>query len=99
MLCGGSLARKTTYVKTICFQVHAPITDDQLAALCTIMPQAFTEGKIDPEKLRLSLGDNVDERPERYSFSWAGKRDAIRLLQVKRISMTKRPPTWPCSAG
>jgi adenine-specific DNA-methyltransferase len=59
-----------------------PLTDDQLAALRILMPQAFTEGKIDPEKLRLSLGDIVDDRPERYSFTWAGKRDAIRLLQV-----------------
>jgi len=37
---------------------------------------------VDAEKLRASMGDYVDERPERYSFSWAGKRDAIRLLQV-----------------
>lgn len=58
------------------------LTDDQLAGLRTLMPQAFTEGKIDPEKLRATLGDFADERPERYSFSWAGKRDAIRLLQV-----------------
>ncbi|MGA2491062.1 MAG: site-specific DNA-methyltransferase [Anaerolineales bacterium] len=58
------------------------LINDQLAALRTLMPQAFTEDKIDPEKLRVSLGDIVDDRPERYSFSWAGKRDAIRLLQV-----------------
>jgi adenine-specific DNA-methyltransferase len=58
------------------------LTDDQLEALRSLMPQVFTEGRIDPEKLRLTLGDLADERPERYSFSWAGKRDAIRLLQV-----------------
>jgi len=55
---------------------------EQLAALRTLMPQAFSEGRIDPEKLRLTLGDHVDDRPERYSFSWAGKRDAIRLIQA-----------------
>jgi adenine-specific DNA-methyltransferase len=58
------------------------ITDEQLEALRTLMPQAFTEGRIDPEKLLASLGNITDDRPERYSFSWAGKRDAIRLLQV-----------------
>jgi adenine-specific DNA-methyltransferase len=42
--------------------------------------QAFTEGRIDPKKLHLTLGDLADEQPERYSFFWAGKRDAIRLL-------------------
>ncbi|MFH2101888.1 MAG: site-specific DNA-methyltransferase [Chloroflexota bacterium] len=62
------------------------------------MPQVFTEGRIDFDKLRLALGDLADDpstalrqaqgdssgqaAPERYSFSWAGKRDAIRLLQV-----------------
>jgi adenine-specific DNA-methyltransferase len=58
------------------------LTNEQLAALRTLMPQAFTEGKIDPEKLRLTLGAFADDRPERYTFSWAGKRDAIRLLQA-----------------
>jgi adenine-specific DNA-methyltransferase len=58
------------------------LTDDQLAALRTLMPQVFTEGKVDFEKLHASLGDLADDRPERYSFSWAGKRDAIRLLQA-----------------
>jgi len=47
-----------------------------------LIPQVFTEGRIDADKLRASMGDIVDERPERYSFSWAGKRDAIRQLQV-----------------
>ena len=60
----------------------ASATEDQVESLHALLPQAFTEGKIDFEKLRASLGDFVDERPERYSFSWAGKRDAIRLLQT-----------------
>ena len=59
-----------------------PVSDEQLEGLRTLIPQVFTEGRIDAEKLRASLGDFVDDRPERYSFSWAGKRDAIRLLQV-----------------
>ena len=74
------------------------LTDEQLAALRTLIPQAFTEGRIDFDKLRASLGDLVDDpstalrqaqgdssgqaAPERYSFSWAGKRDAIRILQA-----------------
>lgn len=68
---------KKTVLKT------APsLTDEQLDALRRLMPQAFSEGRIDPEKLRATLGDLADDRPEHYSFSWAGKRDAIRLLQV-----------------
>lgn len=62
-------------------ELHNPV-GEQLAALRTIMPHLFTEGKIDPEKLRQAAGDILDDRPERYSFTWAGRRDAIRILQT-----------------
>jgi len=58
------------------------IEADQVENLRELFPQVFTEGKVDFDKLREALGDEVDSRPERYSFSWAGKRDAIRLLQT-----------------
>jgi adenine-specific DNA-methyltransferase len=69
---------------------HAPpvattspdITADRLAALRDLFPEAFTEGKVDFARLRAALGDIVDHSPERYSFTWAGKRDAIRILQA-----------------
>ena len=55
---------------------------EQVAKLKEVFPEAVTESKVDFEKLRATLGDEIDERPERYSFNWAGKRDAIRLLQT-----------------
>jgi len=58
------------------------ITEEQRAGLRELFPEAFTEGKIDFEKLRAALGDLVDDGPERYQFTWAGKRDATRLLQA-----------------
>lgn len=58
------------------------LVDEQAERLRELFPQAFSEGKVDFEKLRAALGDLADERPERYSFTWAGKRDAIRLLQT-----------------
>ncbi|NLX12903.1 MAG: site-specific DNA-methyltransferase [Phycisphaerales bacterium] len=65
---------------------------EQLAALRELMPQIFTEGRVDGDKLRETLGDFLDERPERYSFTWAGKRDAIRLLQIpSRATLTPVP--------
>ena len=39
------------------------------------------EGSIDFEKLRLILGDEIDEGQERYAFTWPGKADAIRQSQ------------------
>ncbi len=58
------------------------LVDGRMEALRDLIPQAFTEGRIDFERLRAALGDVVDDSPERYSFSWAGKRDAMRLLQM-----------------
>lgn len=60
----------------------ADITADRLAGLRDLLPEAFTEGKVDFDRLREALGEEVEDRPERYSFTWAGKRDAMRLLQV-----------------
>jgi adenine-specific DNA-methyltransferase len=55
---------------------------ERLTQLKELFPEAFVEGRIQWDRLRLALGDAVDERPERYTFGWAGKRDAIRLLQT-----------------
>ena len=58
------------------------LIEERKVKLMELFPDAFTEGKVDFENLRQSLGDIVDDRPERYSFTWAGKQDAIRLLQT-----------------
>ncbi len=55
---------------------------EQTDQLKLIFPQVFSEGKIDFKKLRAALGDMVDTQPERYSFTWAGKRNATLLLQT-----------------
>jgi adenine-specific DNA-methyltransferase len=55
---------------------------DQVERLRAIFPDAFCEGRVDWDRLRATLGELVDERPERYSFTWAGKQDAIRTLQI-----------------
>jgi len=73
-------------------QMETPdIAGEQRDRLKELFPEALTEGRVDLEKLRATLGDLVDERPERYTFTWAGKRDAIRLLQ-----MPTRATLVPC---
>jgi len=57
-------------------------TAERIEELKTLFPEIITESKIDFDKLKMALGKEVDGRPERYSFTWAGKKDAIRLLQV-----------------
>ncbi len=57
-----------------------------------VFPEACTEDGLDFDKLREALGEFVDDAPERYSFTWAGKRDGIRLLQMpSRATLTPAP--------
>lgn len=58
------------------------LVDDRLNKLKTLMPEVFTESGIDFDKLRLELGDEVNEGQERYAFTWPGKMDAIRQSQI-----------------
>src|SRR3989304_656862 len=57
------------------------ITEEKLNKLKEIIPEAFTEGKIDWEKLKAALGEDVEFKNERYVLNWAGKSDAFRVLQ------------------
>ena len=57
------------------------ITADTLAALRELIPAAFTEGKIDFERLKQALGESIQTDRERYGLNWAGKSDAIHALQ------------------
>ena len=67
-------------------QPVARLSADELAErveeLKELFPESLVEDKIDFDKLRETLGEEIDSRPERYSFTWAGKRDCIRLLQT-----------------
>lgn len=57
------------------------ITEERLNKLKEIFPDAFTEGKIDWEKLQATLGEDIEFKNERYVLNWAGKSDAFRVLQ------------------
>jgi len=57
------------------------LTEEKLNKLKKIIPEAFTENKIDWEKLKASLGEDIEFKNERYVLNWAGKSDAFRVLQ------------------
>lgn len=54
---------------------------EKLQALQQLLPEAFTEGKIDWEKLKATLGENINFANERYVLNWAGKSEAFKVLQ------------------
>lgn len=58
------------------------VLETQVARLREVFPEVFVEGKIDWDKLRITLGAAAESGPGRFHFSWAGKDDAVSLLQT-----------------
>lgn len=54
-----------------------------------MFPEVLTEDKIDFEKLRILLGDSVENGGEKYSFTWNGKKNSMRLAQSPTTATLK----------
>jgi adenine-specific DNA-methyltransferase len=60
-------------------------------ALAELLPEAFSEGRLDVIALKRALGDDaVIDGGERYALTWAGKSNAYKVLQAP-TSATLRP--------
>ncbi|HHH2891981.1 TPA: site-specific DNA-methyltransferase [Citrobacter freundii] len=66
------------------------ITADNITKLKSLFPEAFNEDSIDFEVLKQLLGENVDDKEERYGLNWHGKRQA-RQLALTPSRGTLRP--------
>ena len=58
------------------------ILEENISKLRQIFPNVFSEGKIDFDKLKETLGDFTNSSSEKYSFSWAGRTDSIKNIQT-----------------
>ncbi|RXW42160.1 site-specific DNA-methyltransferase [Enterococcus faecium] len=65
------------------------ITEKNIEKLKELFPEVLTEKKIDFDKLRLILGDEVETAPERYSFTWNGKKQAMQMAQQPTVATLK----------
>ena len=63
---------------------------NNICLLKEIFPDVFNDDKIDFEKLKLDLGEYVEDSCEKYNFTWPGKSQAIRESQ-KQSTGTLRP--------
>ncbi len=70
----------------------ADIRQAQLDRLRELFPEVVSEGKIDWEKLRLTLGEDITIDNERYVLNWAGKSDAFRAIQTPTTATLKPQP-------
>jgi adenine-specific DNA-methyltransferase len=63
------------------------ILDEQRQKLKELFPEIFSEGgKIDFERLKLTLGEMVDPGKERYGMNWPGKADCFKIIQQPSIA-------------
>jgi adenine-specific DNA-methyltransferase len=69
----------------------ANIIDELKAKLKLLFPEIITEGgKIDFDRLKLTLGETVDTGKERYGMNWPGKAECFKTIQ--RPSMATLVP-------
>ncbi len=47
-----------------------------------MFPEVVSEGKINLEKLKSILGQELDSKGDSYTFNWAGRKDAFRSIQA-----------------
>ncbi|MBC8417049.1 MAG: site-specific DNA-methyltransferase [Desulfobacterales bacterium] len=66
------------------------VVGENIQALKQILPDAFTEDKIDFDALRQLLGDAVDEGEGKYGLNWHGKKKA-RQIALTPSTGTLRP--------
>ncbi|MDQ1349792.1 MAG: adenine-specific DNA-methyltransferase [Acidobacteriota bacterium] len=63
------------------------IVEEQKAKLKKLFPEVFTEGrKIDFERLKATLGEDVDSGKERYGMNWPGKGECFKTIQQPSIA-------------
>ena len=62
---------------------------EQIEKIKRLFPEAVSEGKIDFEKLKRTLGEEIDASKERYNLSWAGKSGCFKIIQEPSVGTLK----------
>ena len=65
------------------------ITEEQKKKLKQLFPEVFNEKKIDWEKLKATLGEELDNGQERYNMNWPGKKDCFQIIQEPSLATLK----------
>lgn len=66
------------------------IIKENIKKMGELFPNTVTEGKINFDILRNLLGDEIEEKAEKYQFTWPGKSESIKLSQLPS-NATLRP--------
>jgi len=63
----------------------ASMTGERIARLREDFPEVFTEGKVDFDALKRSLGEWVDPGKERFGLNWPGKAACMKTIQQPSV--------------
>lgn len=66
------------------------IVQENILKLKELFPEVFNEDKVDFTKLQETLGQYLEDKEERYNFTWYGKSQARRIAQTPSTG-TLRP--------
>lgn len=83
--------KRATKKKTVAKMGGKSITPNTelMELLLERCPEVFTEGKVDIERFKKSLGQEVASGRERYGLGWAGKSDCFRHIQEPTTATLK----------
>ena len=65
------------------------IKHDKIEQLKKAFPEVVTEGKVDFERLKNSLGGEIETGKERYEMKWPGKANLQKIIQEPSIGTLK----------
>ena len=54
---------------------------DNIDQIKRLFPEVVSEGKVNLERLKLVLGQELDNKEESYAFNWAGRQEAFKNIQ------------------
>jgi adenine-specific DNA-methyltransferase len=65
------------------------VVEDQKRKLKAVFPNVFNEDRVDFDRLKLTLGEDVDAGQERYGMTWPGKAECMKVIQQPSIGTLK----------
>ena len=72
--------------------ISLDVTQDIIQKLKELVPQAFSEDKLDVQSLQRLLGNYIATDVERYQLTWAGKSEAYKVLQTSTTATLNPNP-------
>lgn len=85
----GLMADNDTKLSLLSSDIAAGKNDILRNFLAAMVPECLSEGQIDFDQLRRSLGEWVEPGSERFGLAWPGKAECMRIIQQPSVATLK----------